>query len=379
MKITYTHLILFFVFISASSCNNSSNIVDSKILSVDISNIKEVSFFELFSKIELIPLETTDKSLIKDIEKIVFFDNKYFILDYRNAEILVFNLSGKYLHKISEKVNGPNQYFNIGDFYIDELNKTINILAPVNKSMYEYDISGNFITKYKLPDINGSYNKVNIINKDTLAFWTFDYDNRMKFYSKDKDLIISETFQEAENILNNFSFVFPYKTYIARSSSNSIYNITKDAEVVEDYKWDFGIYNNSINQINKFEQLTSNDIHQYAPKILNSENINIILTLHGASSQYYYTQLWRKNKRINVFYNKDDRNNSYVFDKTIEGAEFYPILWHDDYVIGLYSNDFGTIDNTIPDSILDNENRLVKENISDFDNPILIKYYFKRQ
>ena len=137
MKITYTHLILFFVFISASSCNNSSNIVDSKILSVDISNIKEVSFFELFSKIELIPLETTDKSLIKDIEKIVFFDNKYFILDYRNAEILVFNLSGKYLHKISEKVNGPNQYFNIGDFYIDELNKTINILAPVNKSMYE--------------------------------------------------------------------------------------------------------------------------------------------------------------------------------------------------------------------------------------------------
>lgn len=287
MKSINKYIILLSISLFFSECYYSSNFTQLETLSVDISNVQDVSIFDLFSRVELIPLETTEMSLIKNIDKVVYFNNKYFVLDYNDAEILVFNSAGKYLYKINERGDGPNQYFNISDFSIDEHSETINILAPVNNAVYEYDISGQFISKYQLPDINGAYQKIMILNKDTLAFWTYDYENRLKFYSKDSDSIFRETFKEGENIVKNFSLIFPHKTHLTRSSSHLIYNI-KDAKVYEHYKWDFGKYNNTINQIKKFEQLSSNDIRQHIPKILNSENINVIQTLHGCSNKYYY-------------------------------------------------------------------------------------------
>lgn len=70
-------------------------------------------------------------------------------------------------------------------------------------------------------------------------------------------------------------------------------------------------------------------------------------------------------------------NKNFVFEKTIENATFHPLSWHEDYVMGYFSDEWGNLDETIPNAILDNQALEIKENLTEYDNPILIKYYFK--
>ena len=49
------------------------------------------------------------------------------------------------------------------------------------------------------------------------------------------------------------------------------------------------------------------------------------------------------------------------------------------YVIGFYSEESGSIEDTLPDAILDSRAIKVKENLTEYANPILIKYYFTEE
>jgi hypothetical protein len=372
-RVTIYRIILLILIIS--SCSPEKKEIEN--IRVDIDRIQKISFFDIFSRATIIPLETSERSLIRDIRKVIPFNDKFYILDYPNAEILFFDESGRFLHKISDRGNGPNQYINISDFDIDLSRDILICLSPVNNTMYEYDLSGNFLRKYKLPNISGAYNGLKYLTPDTIVYWTFDYSNRIKFYSKNKECIIKETFPEVENIANNFTpFVFPYANYLCRSASNTVYEITDNAEIIGKYNWDFPGINNSKRQIKKMEEIPSNEIRNVTSKILNSEIINYLFSLQGGTTQYYYTQIWRKGRRVNIFHDKIN-NNNYVFERTEEDARFYPLFWHEDYVIGFHCEDLGNIDETIPDTILDKRNIGIKEKIGKYDNPILIKYHFQ--
>lgn len=371
----YKTILLIQFILTINSCSTEKK--DIKNIRVDIDRLQKVSFFDIFSRATIIPLETNDSSLIRNITKVIPFNDKFYILDYLNAEILFFDESGNFINKISDKGDGPKQYINISDFDIDRSKDILICLSPVDNTMYEYDLSGNFLKKYKLPDTKGAYNRLRLLNQDTIVYWTFDYNNRIKFYSKNKNSIIKETFPEVENIANNFTpFVFPYANYLCRSASNTVYEFTDNAEVIEKYNWDFIGINNSKPQIKKLGEIPSNEIRNFTSKILNSDIINYVFSLQGGTTQYYYTQIWRKGRRINIFHDKTN-NSNYVFERTVENARFYPLFWHEDYVIGFHYEDLGDIEKTIPDSVLDERNIEIKKRIGEYDNPILIKYHFK--
>lgn len=369
-------LILLFM-MSSYSCNIKNEDEKEITIYVEIENTDEVTFSDLFSHVELIPLETNEESLIREIRKLVVYEDQFYILDYKKAEILRFDANGKFLYKISDRGEGPEEYVNIGDFEIDEKGKTIMLLSAVNNSIYEYDIDGLFKNKYELPEIKGAYKCFKSLNNDTIAFFTFDYNNRIKFYSKSKGQIIKESLSEKENIMDSFSYnEFPYSNYLHRASSNILLLIENDCTISNGYIWDFGLLNNTKRQIENIEKISLSDLQANFYKLINSELINQIIILHGGNSKYFYAQIWRKGKHINIFHNKVE-NKNFVFSKTAENATFHPLFWHENYVIGYFSDEWGDIDDTIPNMILDRQAIKIKEELSEDDNPILIKYYFK--
>ena len=56
----------------------------------------DVSTKELFSDIQVIPLETTPESLIRDITQIKFFEGRYYIHDYSKIPNLCFRSGGTF-------------------------------------------------------------------------------------------------------------------------------------------------------------------------------------------------------------------------------------------------------------------------------------------
>jgi len=210
-----------------------------------------------------------------------------------------------------------------------------------------------------------------------MQFFTFDFNNRIKFYSKEKKKIIKELLPEKENILNNFVYnEFSYSNYLHRATSNTLFTIDNNCSIGDGYTWDFGNQNNTKNQIKKIEKIPSSELRNYFSRLIRSELINHITILHGGNSKYLFCQIWRKGKHINIFHDKMD-NKNFVFEKFIENATFHPLYWHEDYVMGYFNDEWGTIDETIPDAILDSQAIRIKKNITAYDNPILIRYYFK--
>lgn len=102
-------------------------------LSVDLHS-SDVSFEDLFSKIEIIPLETSDSCLLVDVEKIVHVDSLLYVFDSRRPALYVFDEKGAFVRQISRWGDGPGDH----------------LLSP-NGYMGIYDLFGKFIRQDVLP------------------------------------------------------------------------------------------------------------------------------------------------------------------------------------------------------------------------------------
>jgi hypothetical protein len=370
-------IILTSIIIFICSCNNKAN-VSINTIKADLNTFDKVSIYDLFQKIEIIKLETDSSALISYFKKVITFDNKYYILDFRSHEIFIYSDNGEFMNKISNIGEGPNEYYQISDFEIDTTSQTLVIIDPINSVLLKYDLCGTFKKRQSLPILERSYYSLKFVSSDIILFWTFDYTNRAKFFSLSENEILSETFPEADNILNDFDLLFPYGNFLCRPISNTVFEYTVDCEITESYKWDFGILNNDEKKVAKANDLLSKMSEDVLmKKMLSSEIVNYIFANQGGNSKYKMAQLFRNNKILNVLYNIETKK-SIVFDKTIENARFFPIYWTDDFIIGKKLETETSLDGCLPDEILDAKAKLMKSQINEMDNPILIKYHFRR-
>ena len=132
---------------------------DSIKIIVDSENFQERIFYsQLFDSVKYVVLENCDDCLIGSIEKVVFFDNKFFVLDSKQNILFAFSESGKFMWKINKRGNGPGEYLYIRDFDIDD--NRLYLFDP-RRNILEYDLSGNFIRKYSL---NNKYGTSILVN-----------------------------------------------------------------------------------------------------------------------------------------------------------------------------------------------------------------------
>lgn len=64
-----------------TSCNQQIINRDSTVCKIDLKKTISPSFYDYFSRVEIIPLETSENSLIKYVGERIYHDSKYYILD----------------------------------------------------------------------------------------------------------------------------------------------------------------------------------------------------------------------------------------------------------------------------------------------------------
>jgi hypothetical protein len=142
------------------------------------------------------------------------------------------------------------------------------------------------------------------------------------------------------------------------------------------YTWDFGKLNIDYKpDVPSFDGRDKERISNYMKRISASEVVNYIFRMSGGNAEYAYSQIMRKDKFINIMHHKT-KKQTLVFEQTTENVGFYPVYWTDDFVIGRIPENLlpENLDAIIPDAILDAENIERKNQYSEFDNPLLIKY-----
>ena len=104
MKKIFTFLVGLFLIFGCKTNINEGTVID-------FGNLQNMGMSQVIGDYELIPLETTDESLIGFIDKIEFYDDKIYILDrFFGSSVFVFSKEGKFLSKLSRKGRGPGEY-----------------------------------------------------------------------------------------------------------------------------------------------------------------------------------------------------------------------------------------------------------------------------
>ena len=119
-------------------------------LSKNVSSVPSLLLSEVAEKLEIVPLEMTDESVLSDITEMQVTDHNIWIDHGREFYIYRFSRTGKFLNRIGSIGQGPGEYVNYSTFLVDEDKKEVYIIANTN-GVLAYDFEGNF--KRKIVDV----------------------------------------------------------------------------------------------------------------------------------------------------------------------------------------------------------------------------------
>ena len=142
--------------LSAAGFVSCSNGQDNQVCKIDLR--QNVSIDEYVKSYDgYVPLETTDESLVGNIDKLLYDDGKLIVVDRTNNKVLAFEAeTGKFLNCIGFQGRGPKEFITLrdavvadGKLYILDMNKILS-----------YKLNGEFVgeTQFK----TGRFTKMDI-------------------------------------------------------------------------------------------------------------------------------------------------------------------------------------------------------------------------
>ena len=365
----------FLLILFLCSCQQNKPDEEGIILSVNLDQRDNVSLLDLFEKIELIPLETKEASLIHFIRKVVSMDNIYYIFDSAQDILLCFDENGKFIRQISKKGNGPGEYAEMSDFSVGQ--HFIKILQPWG-IVYTYDKEGHWQETLSIKGEAKNYQYFIDVDNNKTLFWSFapsKEDYQLFLYSGLQKKYTNSYYKdriELDLIAHHVFHSFDGKVFFHKPFYNEIFCFENN-ELKVACSWDFG---EKTMDIRKYDIPIPRNSQDILEQFRNSK-IPYHYDKHAQTDLYYYAgMIIRFEKVLHVIYDKKN-NKSKVFRTFSEGLEFLPVYWCNDYVIGTHSP-VSTIDKIVNEDVLDDTGKLRLREIREDDNPCLIKYYFKK-
>ena len=368
-----------YILLLITACSHTSPIVGYPSLFVNLEQ-QTVSFKDLFSTIRLIPLETNDSCLLIGIDKLICFEERFYVLDVQRPALYIFSKSGNFIQQISRKGNGPGEYNMIYDFYIDENERKIGLLSPYGYLLI-YDLNGVFLEKRGLP-VKPNYYSVSDMDAKSIALWSCVDKSEKGITVLEKDSFsIINTFWNNDRIfdMGNMKPFYRYRgeLYFTTAYQNIVYKLKQDS-ITPAYQWDFG--KGGIHERLLQKYLGIENDRERNNRLLNDLSdgtFPFLMNSHNQNDMYYYVSLQKglgnKRKYINVFYRKAD-GKSFVFEKTSEGLSLHPLTFTEDYIISAINvNECDSFKN-----YLSTEDYSILKSYTSEDNIILVRFDFRK-
>lgn len=352
---------------------------------IDLDKAEEFSIYDIFSKVDVIPLQTSDSTLCSGMQALIYKNNIFF-RDYRQNIILCFDTLGNYRYKINSQGRGANEYTGILNISIDRFNDRLLILSF--HSLLQYDLNGKFIQKIQYPQ-NLIVHAATMMNKDTLLCITetanINKSYVLNYISLKEKQIIASYYKEDP--------IFPINREISYYNKNFFYHIPKASFVYNvttskpqlAYQWDLGKYNYdyrnlSIPEFKNRQEMQKNQI----PWLY--KNCKYFFDLTQENNRYIYACFTllancngqkEKAPQYHVFWNKRT-NTSKIISKFKEGNTIFRrnSNWTDNAIYCVFEK--STISHSINTKTLTLENQKIIEKLPEDTNPIILKYIFRK-
>lgn len=351
----------------------------TKLLKVDLDS-KGDEQNELFSHVEIIPLETQDSCFLMSLGEVVVDQENLYLFDRKQSGVFSFNAEGKFNKRLSRIGQGPGEYHHLTTIEIDRTTGHLLLLSPFG-FLLEYTVNGKFVRKVTLEG-KPNYHDVMRLSDGNWATWSCVREDEygITIYDATFEKKIFETWQQ--DLILNLGMVHPFYQYNGQSFfsmayGNEVYQVKSDSLVLS-YSWDFGTDNLNTSLQKKYSWIKQEQERSKAIlKDLENGKIPYAVSQNNQNKDYYYVALrkgtGKHSKRINVFYRKTDKR-SFVFEKWNGSITFTPVYFCDDYLLVVVS----------PEEITNYKQILSEKEYAklDFrkedDNMCIAKFYFKQ-
>lgn len=356
-----------------------------KMITLNLNKFKgsKLTFTDIVKDVNCIPLETNGKNSIGEIDKVQFYNGRYYILDkYKAKALFVFDSYGKFCYSIVKQGKGPLEFIEPYDFTINFDTNQIVIFDGMLSKVVSYDIEFGKPVKeekvyYRFSNIaytgDGLYclsskyddnSHIKSINNNLLYFtdikFRLEYICIRKDNSSKNDFFIRNDLNQ-NNVENFYSPRFQNSIYkIKDSIIEKIYNLNFDKIEV-----DKEIYNL---EFSRFRELAK-DKFFFMGKYLGGKNID-------------YFELSSMSKTICIYYDKKNEllvgGQDLLFMSKILPFYSDPIaVYEDKFITYIDAFSISNIKKNVKASELEQLPKHFKNiinNISSYDNPVIMTY-----
>ena len=240
----FSTIILFFVVLSCSNQQEGRELV-TKTVFIDPKSNHKLNLSDGIEIVDLIFLETNESCLISNIDKLRYFDEKFYMYEqFGSIQALCFSDKGKFLFKIGAIGKAENEYVTLRDLNINKWKNRIEIY-DINRDLIKYfDFNGNYIGKGSIGRKTRHYA---VIDSSHYAFFNDgEYDDlpyNLFIAPQDRFEVLypSVPFQGQRDIMNNVNPFYESKDGVLFSFSlnDTIFSITSHGAQPK-YILDFG-------------------------------------------------------------------------------------------------------------------------------------------
>lgn len=317
-------LIAVFLFHGCKGKPESNNSVQSLNIKLDLQKkMKSIHDIELIKEVEIVNLDC-DEVIIGNIDKVIRFDSMIYLMDkYQNKSIYIFDIDGNYISTIFNHGNGPEDYLQLTDIFIDPEDSTLNVLSRIDNKLFKYDLKGEKLLSFKkTPKSFTSMQKTPNGYLGYMSNWIQDPDAPFNVWLMNKELEITGHYFEIDNILQSRSYA---KGYAFSKYCNTYYYITpldyhiyvfENGNVEVKYQYDLGNYQISDNL--KTEMLNDERrrelVNRYVHRFYNFQETGKHVVVHFIF----------QGQNLVAVYNKKTKSAEVVRLSPYEGKYFIP-------------------------------------------------------
>lgn len=356
----YITLLFFIIFFN---CCKKQQLNDVEYIQISLNN-NFINASAFIKEVRVIKLETNDDCLIQRISKIKYYNKNIFILDIFQNSLMIFNDDGNFEKKLSKVGQGPGDYIQIMDFFIQD--DFLYILDFPNQSILKYDFNFQYLGKYNYKTFGSQF-----VIKDNICWINNEptgQKNDYQFTSISENSVELNKFLPRRFLSHEYNWsdvntfaIFDNKLYSSPKYRNIIYKEINN-NLIPAYEIKFDLKNFPQNE----------NINDYD---INSPNFRYVLKRNFYVSNQFLIFDYINNNKIHFCVHdmkNKETNFGIVHNDLINDFRFFPRWGNGNYLLEEVESIY-----VIEDFFsLINYNKKIME-IQEDDNPVIIIYTLK--
>ncbi len=372
-------LALSFILLFIISCKEEKKDgVHTNTIAINLNQIYEPDFKEIFNSIEICPLEVSDSSFIGKFfsrKRAIYIPGKFYVVIDANYVIHLFDMNGKFISNSSKCIGqGPKEYFILQDVAYNHVNNTIDILDPFG-NVTIFDPHFRYVSKIKIKaQTKDRFRKLFVLDKTQYAL--FDDTERGSFiiYDTSKNEAIKKVTYPgliAEISANSTPFTYSDHTFyfVPPEVNDQLFIYNKDEKkLIPSIRMNGG--KRSISKADLVHFTTTKEASEFI--FQDSYKYTPVDRLYG--QKYIISTYFNQQKTfINICNITTHSNKTFKREENLRYnlPAFFSVVGNIGYAI-VYPHD---VEKFVDPELVINKNFLAT--IKEDDNPYIIKYSIK--